>query len=179
MKLTVLATALACFTSAPSLAAAPPPGEASGPETRRHYPAGIIFEFALLEGERKIASATLHADLNSHQSAQGSVLLRHANGDRWRIDGNLSHWHDPAKGDAAPLEGSLSVEISDLRLAHVPQGTSTSIFSPTIYEIHRTYRGPGTYQLFEEGDWRMTVTVTDSVWLAGKKVDPRPAPPKR
>jgi hypothetical protein len=179
MKLTILAAALACFTSAPSLAAEPPPGKASGPETRRDYPAGIIFEFTLLEGARTIASATLHADLNSHQSAQGSVLLRHANGDRWRIDGNLSHWHDPAKGDAAPLEGSLQVEISDLRLAHVPQGTSNSIFTPTIYEIHRIYRGPGIYQLFEEGDRRMLVTVKDSIAVGEKRVDPRPAPSKR
>lgn len=170
MKLPILAATLACFIPVLSPGAEPPSAKTEATALR---PASIVFEFALFEGERTVASATLHADLDYTKAAKGTVLLRHANGDRWTIDGSVSHWHDPAKGDAAPLEGSLRVEISDLRLAHVPQGESNSIFTPTIYDINRTYHGPGTYQLFEEGDRRMTVTIKDTV-VDGKKADPLP-----
>lgn len=179
MKLSILVATLACFTPILSPGAEPLPDKAAKPQEAGSYPAGIVFEFALLEGERTVATATLHADADYAKAAKGRVLLRHANGDRWRIDGSVSHFRDPAKGDAAPLEGTLRVEIGDLRLTHVPQGESNSIFTPTIYEIYRTYRGPGTYQLFEEGDRRMTVTVKDRVLEGEKKADSRPASLKR
>lgn len=170
MRSPILVAAFACFIPVLSPATEPSPAK-PGVEVVR--PATIVFEFTLFEGERTVASATLHADPDSTKYAKGTVLLRHANGDRWTIDGSVSHWYDPAKGDAAPLEGVLRVEISDLRLAHVPQGESNSIFTPTIYDVNRTYRGPGTYQLFEEGDRRMTVTIKDTL-VAAKKAVPLP-----
>ena len=125
------------------------------------YPGALRLEYSVLEGELVVANSIHHGEIQDHdgyRDSEGTVMLRFTDGQVWTIENTLMLWSS-ADGQPGRFRDSLKVSIYDLKHIGVPRGESNSVLPVEVFNGTRSYRGPGTYLLFEEGERRVTVTV--------------------